>query len=243
MGRQAGAAEGGGVIRCPHCGATNPDSAPWCGQCYTSFAAPTPPMAPAPPVDERPAPDPEPATATATTVRESGGFRRADDDQLEWECVNCGTYNPLELTACTVCGTSFGARFAGEAEARAPADYGRARRSSTFLPGLGHVQLGQVGSGLARMLLFVIWAAGGIALALSGSRGIIAALPLLGGATTVHVASLLDLDRLRTGRPEFLAGRTLLWLVVGVTLGTLVLVLVAALLGRSGAGELEAAFR
>lgn len=227
------------MIRCANCSATNPDSAPWCGQCYTSFSAPTPAR------DERPLPSPEPAAATATgpatTVRESGGFRRADDDRLEWECVNCGTYNPLDLTACEVCGTSFGARFEDASQARGPADYARARRSSAVLPGLGHLQLGLAGSGLARILLFVIWAAGAIALALSGARGIIAALPLLIGAISVYGASLLDLDRLRTGKPELLAGRALLWLVVGVTLGTLLLVFVSALLGRSGPGELPAA--
>jgi len=225
------------VIRCPNCNATNPDSAPWCGQCYTSFAAPDP--------EPGPRPDPSPAAATATapagTVRESGGFRRGEDDRVEWACVNCGAYNDLDLTACQVCWTSFGARFEDATESQGPADYARARRSSAFLPGLGHYQLGQAGSGLARMVLFVIWLAGGIALVLAGARGIIAALPLLFGGTVVYVASLLDLDRQRTGRPELLAGRTLLWLVVGVTLGTLVLVFASALLGRSGAGEVAAA--
>jgi hypothetical protein len=229
------------MIRCPNCSATNPDTSPWCGQCYTSFTTPTPAPETAP--AERPVPDTVAATSTDATnaVREAGGFRRADDDRLEWACVNCGTYNPLELTACEVCGTSFGARFEGETQERGPADYARARRSNAFLPGLGHIQLGQSGSGLARMVLFVIWTAGGIALALSGPRAVIAALPLLGGGAFIYGASLLDVDRLRTSRPELLAGRTLLWLVVGVTLGTLVLVLVSALLGRSAAGGLEGA--
>ena len=229
------------MIRCPTCSATNPDNSPWCGQCYTSFTTPTP--TPETASAERPVPDTVAATSTDATnaVREAGGFRRADDDKLEWACVNCGTYNPLELTACEVCGTSFGARFEGETQERGPADYARARRSNALLPGVGHIQLGQSGSGLARMVLFVIWTAGGIALALSGPRAVIAALPLLGGGAFIYGASLLDVDRLRTSRPELLAGRTLLWLVVGVTLGTLVLVLVSALLGRSAAGGLEGA--
>lgn len=213
------------MSRCPACGATNPPNADWCGQCFTSLVVAETPA--------RPAPAPRAVVTLPTptgSARDLGGtgFRQRDG-RLEWECVTCGTYQDMDLSVCAVCETPFGARMADSLSAHSPAEHHSARMRSAVLPGLGHLRLGEAGTGIARMVLFVVWVLGGVALAVSGRGGLLAAVPLLLGAGVVHALSMLDLSRLRAGEPPLLAGRTLLVLVVVVTLGTLGALLVAAI--------------
>ncbi len=89
---------------------------------------------------------------------------------------------------------------------------------SAFAPGAGHLAVGRYGSGWARLLLFVVWAVGAVMLSGAGARALGAIAPLLLGVVIVWVGSLVDLQRLQRGQEELLAGRRLLWLVIGVLL-------------------------
>jgi hypothetical protein len=163
----------------------------------------------------------------------SAGVRRGPDG-LEWACVACETYNPMAASTCVVCGTSFTARFADAGDDES-VDWDDAFRRNLLLPGLGHMAAGRTGSGIGRALLFGVWLLGWIAITVGGGgRGLTAATPLLAGVVVVYVGSLVDIRRVQHGNPELLAGRTLLWLVVGVTALLMVSTVVAAGVGTSG---------
>jgi ribosomal protein L40E len=215
------------VIRCPRCGAANADAAAWCSQCYGGLGAEPPagepPAAAAP---GRPAPAGDAPSPGASAGRAGAAIRRGAEG-LEWVCVACETANPFEATRCTVCGTPFVARFA-DAEPAPPVDWATARTASLLLPGLGHVRAGHPASGWARLVLFAVWGLGGLLVLLgAGAASLPVAAPLLLGAFVIHVLSQVDLAALERGGRELLAGRTLLWLVVGVT----VLVVLGAVVG------------
>ena len=243
-------------MRCPACGATNPDAAAWCGQCYRTFGTP-PAAAPAPaaegpppngagsprpgagsprpgagslrpgagrPPDDAGRPGPgagsprQPAPSPADDVATGDpatGFRRSGED-IEWACVTCGRYNPLHASRCAVCGTPMAARYQ-TAPDTPPVNWGAALALSSVLPGGGHLLAGAGASGTARALLYVLWLLGGVAVATQGGPAVLVAAPLLLGAAAVWGATLLDVRNLERGRPELLAGRTLLWMVIAVT--------------------------
>jgi hypothetical protein len=217
-------------VRCPGCGAHNPDSAAWCSQCYARFevddAASAPAPAPAEPEPQVAADAPVPADASARDVRTVGG-------EVEWRCARCDGWNPLFVDRCTTCG----GRREGFGEPAAPPepatrDAGRLTLASAVLPGLGHVLAGRVGTGVARMLLAVLWLAGGAAI-VAGAAGSAAsaapAAPLLLGAAAVWVGSVLDVRTLATGTGrERLGARTMLWLTSAVVGALVVLVVVTA---------------
>lgn len=133
-----------------------------------------------------------------------------DDDA----CARCRTPFRRHLDA-TAPGRSrqpaVGARGADVDAART-----RAVALNAVLPGLGHLLVGWVGSGLARIVLFVVWVVGGLLLASAG--GAVAALPLFLGAAILWLTGLFDGWQVATGARQVLSGRALLWLVVGVTL-------------------------
>jgi hypothetical protein len=231
------------VITCPSCGAGNAASASWCGQCFAVFAQESDSGAdgpgtgarlPAGTTDRSP-PEEAPSTPSAPSgIREPGeavaaGLRQGPEG-LEWSCVACEVYNPLEASTCVVCGTPFTARFT-EREAAEPVDWDAALRRNLLLPGLGHMAAGHSGSGVARMLLFGVWLLGGLLVLLgAGAAGFVVAAPLLGGAATVYVATVVDIRRLESGLGELLVGRALLWLVVAVT----ALLVVSTVLATAG---------
>lgn len=210
-------------MRCPTCGASNPDSAAWCGQCYRRFdqevavetpssngsgGEHTPPGA---------APVTQPPQRAGDTGGEAEGFRRVGDE-LEWECPECGSFNGIELTSCAICGTSFIERFRSD-EPEPERNWQAALLLSAVAPGAGHLSVGRYGTGAARLLLFAAWIVGALMLATSaGSGALIAATPLVLGALILWALTLLDVYRLQQGESEILAGRTFLWLVVGVLL-------------------------
>jgi TM2 domain-containing membrane protein YozV len=222
-------------MRCPACGATNPDQAPWCGQCYHDLREPTPPAAgPAPPAGEPGAPPVPPATDPSVS-----GFRRVGD-RVEWTCVRCGTSNDIDELHCGVCGAPISARYEEPEREPEPREWTTALALSAVIPGAGHIALGRHGTGIARALLFATWLVGGVVLA--GAGGAAAAAPLYLGAAVLWAGSLLDLHLLRRGARELLAGRTLLWLVVGVLVLTGVGMFAAAA-NLPGAGDAGAPLR
>ena len=219
-------------MRCPDCGASNPDTARWCGQCYASFAPeqaeaaeplgrsgglgqqPNPSEQPTPLVDE-PAVAP-PADVAAEAVS-STGFRRVGED-VEWECSTCGQFNSIDHLACAVCGTSVAARYEQPEAAAEPVNWNAVLALSVVLPGTGHYVAGRPGAGLARGLLYVVWLTGGLLLLITaGATATLPAVPLLLGALVIWAGTLVDLVNLQRGGRELLGGRVLLWLVVGVT--------------------------
>ena len=209
-------------MQCPACGATNPDAAAWCGQCYRRFGD----DAASPPAPN--AAGPAPATQPAPTGQATQGFRR-QDGELQWECPECGMFNDIALSGCAACGTSLLQRFRSD-EPPPPQNWGVALLLSAVVPGAGHLSIGRYGTGWARLVLFVAWVVGALLLASSaGSGALIVATPLLLGALVLWALTMLDLYRLQQGEAEILVGRTFLWLVVGV-----LLLMAVALFGSVG---------
>lgn len=174
------------------------------------------------------------APAGADPVSEARAGVRRTAEGLEWSCVACETYNPMERSTCQVCGTSFTARFA-DADERRDVDWGAARMRSALLPGLGHVAAGRAAQGAGRAVLFGVWLLGGIVVvAGAGSRGLLIGAPLLLGALVVYALTLHDIAALERGRRELLAGRMLLWLVVGITLALIVTTTLGVTAARTG---------
>jgi hypothetical protein len=205
-------------MQCPSCGATNPPSAAWCGQCLVKFGEQGAAATPVPVAAQASAAAQAPAAAASDEITPSvsAGFRRRDGE-VEWECIACGEYSPLGVDLCVRCGTPFSARWADPPPAPPSAtEYQRAVVWSAFVAGIGHVMLGRRTSGFTRALLYVMWLLGGVALMAAGGPVILTAGPLLAGALTVWVLTLRDLANLRNGDPEIFAGRVVIWLVSGV---------------------------
>lgn len=204
-------------MQCPSCGATNPDSAQWCGQCLHRFGQAEPAVAaePAPSAPSSPtAPAPRPAASTSAGSAE--GFRREGDD-LQWECPSCGQFNDIDDLNCVVCGTAFTERFRAAQEPEPPRNWSAALAMSAVAPGAGHMSVGRYGSGVARLILFLTWMAGALMLGVGGGSGaMLAVVPLLIGAIVVWAGTMVDVQRLSQAQEELLVGRRLLFLVIGV---------------------------
>jgi hypothetical protein len=221
---------------CPHCGARNAERAPWCTQCYQPLGAHGDHAAETEdeqhaavrershgggsvPADAPAGTDPTPvsrATAASTGDRD---VRQDEHGGVEWRCATCDGWSPLAAPTCAVCGAA--RRGFGEDRDRGELEEQRLVLATGLLPGLGHLQAGRVGSGIARAVFAVGWLVGGLLLlvaALRAGSGIWAATPLLAGAAVVWALSILDARSLARGvEREHLDGRTLLWLMVGVT--------------------------
>lgn len=198
------------TVRCESCGATNPDRASWCNQCLSDLRVPNLPG----PVSSGGAH----AIHEPRDVRldEPGQRIRSTDAGVEWACEACAAWNLLEERTCRACGSP--SPLSAAHARRTPHNLSTARVAllNALLPGLGHLLVGWIGSGLARLVLFAVWAVGGMLLLLGG--GMPVALPLLLGAAALWALGLPDAVRAAEGRPQLLTGRVLLWLVVGVTL-------------------------
>jgi len=233
------------LTRCHACGATNADSADWCGQCYASLVTADEPAAPP---ESATAPTADAPTVSTTAAEEAAGsspdmaegFRRSGDT-VEWQCPTCEDWNSVDALRCGACATPLSARWERrDADAATPLSvrfdepWTAALALSAVIPGAGHIGLRRYGSGIARAVLFAVWLTGGVALLVSG--GVFAGAPLLLGTALLWAGSLADVAALRAGRREILGGRALLWLVVGV-LGLTVLALFAAALRAPGVGR------
>ena len=145
--------------------------------------------------------------------------RQDEQGRIDWRCATCDGWSPLEAAACVACGSP--RKGFGDDRAVEVPDEQRIVVLSGLLPGLGHLMAGRVGSGLARALLGVGWLVGGVVLLVAAVRagsGHWAALPLLAGAIIVWVLTVFDAQSLARGQQrEYLDGRSLLWLMVGVT--------------------------
>ena len=231
-------------MRCPQCGATNPDSAAWCGQCLTRFDQPEDP---APPSEVDPAPrgttddgrsvvDAADAVAAETlapprTGDVSSGFRR-EGDEVQWQCPQCDQFNSIDVHHCQICGTAFLSRFQ-ETEPEPPRNWTAALLMTVLAPGAGHISVGRYGTGVARLVLYLGWVVGAMTVAgFAGGRGVLVVTPLVLGALVLWAGSIVDVYRLQHGESELLGGRSLLWLVVG-TLILMGLGLFAAVAGAA----------
>lgn len=199
-------------MRCPHCQASNPDTAVFCGQCFERFdtAAAEPEAAPA--GTDRP----QPGGAGAGTA--VAGRFSAVDGALTWRCALCDATNDLSAFSCSVCG----AKMDAETDAAAVVDWPAARRAESLMPGLGHLRVGLTGMGVARTGTVGLWLVLVLLLSLSGGAGLVTALPLLIGIAAIWVTGPGDLDAARTGRRPRLDARGFMYLVTGVILGVIV---------------------
>lgn len=239
-------------MRCPSCQATNPDSATFCGQCYEKFTVaseespPLPRREPAPegmPDGDGPPPVPtvpdwlvlsdgdlagdtghaHEAVPTPTAPKGSGsatvGRFRAQDGSLNWTCGVCGEANAMDVFTCTVCGSKMDAEEPDETPA---VSWAAARRIEMLAPGVGHIQVGSTGMGIARAGMVVFWAIGALLLSGGGSSGILAAVPFLIGILVVWATGPGDLEAVHLGRQPRLDARRFMFLVIGVLVGVIV---------------------
>jgi TM2 domain-containing membrane protein YozV len=235
-------------VRCPACGARNPDGSAWCTQC---FAATDPSTAPAagpvmalgtpPAATTPPAPQTAPVTVDASS-RDLGASSAAPsaatrdirqrDEVVEWRCGRCDDWTVLERGTCHTCGATR-AGFGASASPRTTRalEPATALGVSLVVPGAAHLLTGRVGSGIARALLGLGWLL--VALLTWGSSAgtpPVVALVFLTGAATVYGATLVDAWQL--GRPanrELLRPRVLTVLVVTVTVVAVLAMAVSAL--------------
>jgi hypothetical protein len=231
-------------MRCVSCGARNAETADWCTQCYVSLRG-----RPADPVELSasslaPSSEPEsseqvpspPPPSRPVAPAPTGAHRdvRDHDGDVQWRCERCDTWSPLLAPSCTTCG---GPRHGFGEGVASPADRevspGSVTALSVALPGAGHLLVGRIGTGSARLLLWVLWLVGGLSTVRGAGSGTLA-LPgvvLLVGAAVLWAATLVDVQHLTAGRDrEVLGTRPLLWLVGGVVSSVVLAVFVAALL-------------
>ncbi len=229
-------------MRCPACGAHNPDSAEWCTQCFAALTQ-------GPPGETQPEPaigvvgqrepgaqpiedDPGALVDTAADAdrerAEDGGsvttadsrFRRTSEG-IDWQCEVCEVWNPIERTTCKSCHQPF-ARTVADAPSAPTRQVSEstALLTSALVPGTGHILLGRTASGVARAVMFIIWLAGGLVLlreASASQQSILPAVPLLAGALVLWLATTVDVLALVQGsRTEILRPRVFLWLAIGV---------------------------
>lgn len=231
-------------MRCPECGALNPDTAEWCGQCVTAVGGAQAPDATARVPDTAADARAAAGSSDVASPRDDGtdrsetadaggreGFRTTGEG-IDWQCAYCGSWNPLEVTTCAVCTQTFTEtlrrRRGLDVEAETP---GRevsenvALVATALVPGSGHWLLGHAGMGIARAVIYVLWLVGGLLLSVaagSNQQSIWPGLTLLLGAFVVWLGSVLDVVNLGRGNAEVLRPRVFFWLVVGV-LGLLML--------------------
>jgi hypothetical protein len=126
-------------MRCLSCGATNPETASWCSQCYAAFETAEAPSAPetaeprSAPVETEGRSAPEPEVPPGPPA--ASGFRRRDD-VLEWQCPLCDAYTSIEQLTCHACGTPLAARYARDEPAVEP-NWSAALALAVVVPGAG----------------------------------------------------------------------------------------------------------
>jgi RNA polymerase subunit RPABC4/transcription elongation factor Spt4 len=206
-------------LRCPDCGALVSADAEWCGQCFRSLAQPEPEPEPARPTVPEPArvgehPQAGAATPTAQAAKAP-----------TWPCPACGNLTPIELDACPVCGSTFADLMRHEGP-RPTVEPGTAFVRSLAFPGLGHRSMGLGLDGLARGVLFAMLAALTLVVFGSGVHSgplLAVALLLLAMTLGVYLGSAYEAHRIAGGGGPIVATRTLLWVTVGVILGSVVM--------------------
>ena len=194
--------------RCPSCGALVADDATWCGQCYTDLREPEP-------TREQGA-----AAGAVAGLPAPPRARQGDADDVApwWPCRACGGRNPIELDACSTCGTPF-AQLMREEPERPDVEPRDAVAWSLVFPGLGHRLVGRPFDGLARGVLFVVSFVMALLVGFGGVRsgvsfGVFALFLLT--ALVVYTGTAFEAHRLAEGGELLLSSRALLWILVGV---------------------------
>jgi hypothetical protein len=223
-------------MRCPGCAARNAEDAAWCTQCFASLTRLTGARETGVPALEERIPAVSAAVASDGAVDPTPVTPhdvRERDGEVEWRCRGCERWSRLAIATCGTCGTGRTGFGEDRDPGRRVVGVGTAVTASLLLPGLGHLLAGAVGSGLARAVLWVVWAGAGLG-DLRGARGSLAAVSLaavslaavsLVGALVLWAASAIDAASLAggTGR-QLLEGRRMVALVAVVTAGMLLAV-------------------
>lgn len=230
--------------RCPECGASNKQSAQWCGQCLTKFVAAAPPPPPPPVSDagvadrfDGVAPDPGPAEreAAGAAIGEQTGYTRTgeagavrvDEDGISWTCVRCETVNAFDANFCEVCGAKFADSIRPPEEPRPARDPNKVALISLFMPGAGHAYLGMWGEAIARAVVS-IWVVlvSLFAAAQNVSQARIMAILFAVVATGLWMVAAHDAHREAAGLSTavILKRRFFLYLVLGLLLLSIVMI-------------------
>lgn len=228
-------------MRCGACGARNAEDAAWCTQCYATLVAASAVEAAG---SELRTATPADGTAQSEALPSdspgadswTGRDVRAVDGEVEWRCGTCDSWVALETPLCGTCGAPRSGFGDAATPSRQVTDVPEQTllATSVLLPGLGHVLAGRTGSGVTRMLLWLLWAAGGLWWVLSTGQGRLPGTVLIGGAVILWGATLVDANAITKGAAaEPFGVRGLLWTVVGVT-GLLMLVVAVVAAGALG---------
>jgi hypothetical protein len=206
--------------RCPNCDALVGPEAEWCGQCLASLAERTP-------VAEPPAAIVEHGFASALAERSARG-------EPMWPCPACDTPNPMDLDACRVCGTTFASLMRRDDRPEAVDPHDAFVRSLAF-PGLGHRAVGRGGDGLARAVLFLMALVIATIALLSWPRvPAVASVALLFGtiAIATYVGTAFEAARMARGGGAVLSSRAILWILVGLLMGSAVMLSLLVITAR-----------
>ena len=218
-------------LRCPDCGALVSADADWCGQCFRSLAEAEPKPEPVRSI----VPEPPGASAQAQGAGGVVATTSREGTTPTWPCPACGNPTPIELDACPICGTTFADLMRQDAP-RPTVEPATAFVRSLVFPGLGHRSLGLGLDGLARGVLFAMLAALTLVVFGSGVRSgalLGVGLLLLAMTLVVYVGSAYEAHRIAGGGEPFVGARTLLWITVGVIMGSVVLLgITVAAVGR-----------
>jgi hypothetical protein len=197
--------------RCPNCGALVSAEVSWCGQCYASLERREPPRTSGPAPADR---------SGARPSRELPGAEAEDHRVTGWPCPVCGTDNPIEVDACTSCGTTFGELLSLDAR-REPVGPRDALAWSLVYPGIGHQRLGLGLDGLARGILFTMTFGMALLLGLGGAGGGLSFAVFVGYvllAIGTYGLTAVEAYRVAQGASLFVPSRPLMWVTVGLML-------------------------
>lgn len=167
-------------MRCPNCGGLNPDTASWCGQCFVKFDEPAPGVVelaelPKPPeTADKPTDKPnriDLADLQEAPVIYDRGFLRRQRELMGWQCHKCGSKNSMDRMDCATCGASLFESFGMETapEPEPPPKNPSLAAGLSLVPGVGHLYLGRIGEGIARMVMAAWWLAAGLILFSAGT--------------------------------------------------------------------------
>lgn len=203
---------------CSECGAANPATAEWCGQCYTPFAG-----------------DPagesemalkavEPMAVSAELVEQNHEVEGRGGPS--WVCRVCDRSNPVEESVCASCGVSiFESLTPPEA---AKADPQTIFRRGLLVPGWGYAAVGQAAFGVVAGFLALAGLVSGLAMVFTGLfLGVIPILVAFG----IWAASAADASRIGAGHVPMLTPRMLS--VAGGVVAIVLLITIAQAFGRA----------
>ncbi|MEA2486774.1 MAG: hypothetical protein QOF16_428 [Actinomycetota bacterium] len=238
------------LVRCPNCGASNPRSATWCGQCQTPFApsvpaeqavpspSPSPPVAPEarqPEIVERPATESPPVTDLGLGTESEHGPFTVGEEGITWICGACGSSNPLDLPLCSVCGATF--KDTVEPDERLPErDPNTTALVALVYPGAGFAYLGRWPEAIGRAVVGTFALSVALIAALVGSGSVSAVIGITYGLAAFGLWVLGVHDAYRAAQHQealvVLKARMLLYVLLGLLVLFLVL-LVGAIVSRT----------